>query len=67
MIADDEGVFAPPPRRPPAHEIGQALDDLSAHQLDERIALLRAEIARLEAAREAKRASKQAAAAFFKI
>ncbi|WP_395666904.1 DUF1192 domain-containing protein [Methylocella sp.] len=66
MSAEDESMFAAAPRRVPTHDVGGPLDDLSAHQLDERIALLRAEIARLEAARDAKNAAKDAAAAFFK-
>jgi uncharacterized small protein (DUF1192 family) len=55
------------PRKPAAvHEIGQPLDVLSVAELDERIALLQAEIERLAAMRASKEASKQAAAAFFK-
>ena len=55
------------PRPSPArHEIGQDLSLLSVHELDERIAALRAEIARLEEARARKQASKSAADAFFK-
>ncbi|MEJ0093542.1 MAG: DUF1192 domain-containing protein [Methylocella sp.] len=68
MAIDDGNIFGAAPRRRAAsfHEIGQALDDLSVDQLDERIALLQAEIGRLEEARKAKRASLEAAAAFFK-
>ncbi|SEG26631.1 Uncharacterized small protein, DUF1192 family [Methylobacterium sp. 190mf] len=54
------------PRKAAAHEIGQPLDTLSLGDLDERVALLRAEIARLEAARAAKQAAQGAADAFFK-
>ena len=54
------------PRKRATHEIGQALDTLSLADLDERVALLRAEIARIEAARDAKRAAQGAADAFFK-
>lgn len=54
------------PRKPPTHEVGQPLDTLSLSDLDERIALLRAEIARLEAARAAKEAAQSSADAFFK-
>jgi len=54
------------PRKKPAHEIGQKLDEISVAELDDRIALLRAEMARLEAARDAKRAAQAAADAFFK-
>ncbi|VTZ27643.1 conserved hypothetical protein [Methylocella tundrae] len=67
MDVDDERIFGAPPRRSAAHEVGQNLDDLSLHQIEERIALLKAEIIRLEEARDAKRASRGAAAAFFKI
>ncbi|WP_375466050.1 DUF1192 domain-containing protein [uncultured Methylobacterium sp.] len=61
MMRDDDGV-----RRPATHAIGQGLDALSVDELDARIALLRAEIARLEAARVAKQAALGAADAFFK-
>ncbi|MDP4024551.1 DUF1192 domain-containing protein [Methylobacterium sp. NEAU 140] len=54
------------PRKRVAHEIGQPLDTLSLADLDERVALLRAEIARIEAARAAKQAAQGAADAFFK-
>ncbi|SDN99195.1 Uncharacterized small protein, DUF1192 family [Methylobacterium phyllostachyos] len=54
------------PRKAVSHEIGQPLDTLSLSDLDERIALLRAEIARIEAARAAKQAAQGAADAFFK-
>ncbi len=67
MTADDEGIFGAPPRKSPSHEIGQNLDDLSIHQIEERIAALEAEIVRLREARKAKQASLGAAAAFFKI
>lgn len=48
------------------HVIGQALDQLSVHELAERIAALQAEIERLERVRQAKEASRNAAAGFFK-
>ncbi|MCJ2090168.1 DUF1192 domain-containing protein [Methylobacterium sp. E-005] len=54
------------PRKAVSHEIGQPLDTLSLSDLDERIGLLRAEIARIEAARTAKQAAQGAADAFFK-
>ena len=67
MARDDEDPFgAPRPKTIATHEIGQVLDTLSVHELDERIALLKAEITRLEGARGAKEASKAAADAFFK-
>jgi len=64
---DDDPVFAPKPRAPVAHEIGQNIDDLSAPELKERIALLRSEIDRLEKAIEARQATRAAAASVFKI
>jgi len=54
------------PRKKITHEIGQDLSLLSVEELTERIALLTAEIARLEAAATKKRASKDTANAFFK-
>ncbi len=54
------------PKKKVTHEIGQDLSLLSVEELNERIALLTAEIARLEAAATKKRASKDAANAFFK-
>lgn len=65
--AEDDDPFGARPRPAPTrHEIGQPLDTLSVADLDERIAMLRAEIERLEAARTAKAASLQAADLFFK-
>jgi uncharacterized small protein (DUF1192 family) len=54
------------PRPAPGLTLGQPLDALSVAELDERIAILRAEIQRLEAAREKKQAANAAAEAFFK-
>jgi len=54
------------PRPRPSHEIGQDLALLSVGELEERIALLKTEIARLEAARSAKAASRSAADSIFK-
>ena len=54
------------PRPNPTHDIGQDLSLLSVEELTARIALLRSEIERLEAAAQKKRASKDAAASFFK-
>ncbi|MGP8232546.1 MAG: DUF1192 domain-containing protein [Methylovirgula sp.] len=65
MSRDDDDPFAPP-KKAPAHMVGQPLDDLSIEELDLRIATLKAEIARLEAAQAAKEASLAGAAAFFK-
>lgn len=60
-IFDDE-----PKKKPRPHEIGQDLSLLSVGELSERIALLRDEIARLEAERDAKGATKSAAEALFR-
>jgi uncharacterized small protein (DUF1192 family) len=54
------------PRKKISHEIGQDLLLLSLEELTERIALLNAEIERLQQAATKKRASKDAASAFFK-
>jgi uncharacterized small protein (DUF1192 family) len=54
------------PRKKISHEIGQDLSLLSVEELSERIALLKSEIERLEAASTKKRASKDAANSFFK-
>ena len=64
-IADDE-VFGKPPKKPVAHEIGENLDALSVAELAERVDLLKAEIARIEAMKTSKEASKRAADAFFR-
>ncbi len=60
-IEDDEK-----PRRKITHDIGQDLSLLSVDELGERIALLTTEIARLQAEIDKKRASRDAAASFFK-
>ena len=54
------------PRKKITHEIGQDLSLLSVEELNERIALLTGEIARLQEAAAKKRASKDAADNFFK-
>ncbi len=54
------------PKKKIAHEIGQELTLLSVAELDGRIALLREEIARLEADIKSKQASLSAADQFFK-
>jgi uncharacterized small protein (DUF1192 family) len=54
------------PKRKISHEIGQDLSLLSVAELNERVALLNAEIERLQAAAAKKRASKDAANSVFK-
>jgi uncharacterized small protein (DUF1192 family) len=54
------------PAKKVAHEIGQDLALLSVGELGERIALLKAEIGRLEAAIVQKRSSRDVASQFFK-
>ena len=54
------------PKKKISHEIGQDLYLLSVKELDERIALLQGEIARLEADKNGKQASRQTADQFFK-
>jgi uncharacterized small protein (DUF1192 family) len=60
-------LFEEEPRRKKlVHEIGQDLSALSVGELGERIALLQDEIARLEAERTAKGATRSAADALFR-
>ena len=54
------------PKKKIAHDIGQELYLLSAEDLAERIALLKQEIARLEAAMAKAQASRNVADQFFK-
>ena len=54
------------PRPKPKHEIGQDLSLLSVEDIETRIAALAAEIERLMADATKKRASRDAANAFFK-
>ena len=60
-IDDDER-----PKKKISHEIGQELTLLSVRELDERVALLNEEIARLEADKAKKQAQRSAADQFFK-
>ncbi|MEI9901527.1 MAG: DUF1192 domain-containing protein [Hyphomicrobium sp.] len=55
-----------PKKKKPGHELGEELAALSVGELGERIALLKAEIVRLEGAIAAKRASADVAESFFK-
>jgi uncharacterized small protein (DUF1192 family) len=54
------------PKKKIVHELGQDLALLAVKELEERIALLRQEIARLEAAVASKRTSRNVADQFFK-
>lgn len=60
-VFDEDGV-----RKKVAHELGEDLSALSLEELAERIAVLRAEIVRIEATIAVKRQSADAASAFFK-
>ena len=62
MAIEDEDK----PRAKTSHDIGQDLSLLSVEELDGRIALLKAEIARLETALTMKRATREAADRIFK-
>ena len=61
MIEDDDR-----PKKKITHDIGQELALLSVKELEERIALLKAEIARLEASIAGKQSSRNVADQFFK-
>ncbi|MCJ2034695.1 DUF1192 domain-containing protein [Methylobacterium sp. J-068] len=50
-----------------AHRVGEPLDTLSMEDLEARIALLVSEIARLEAARDAKKAALERAGSIFRL
>ena len=56
----------PPKKKKSPHELGEDLATLSLDELEERIRLLKAEIERIETAIQAKRASANVAASFFK-
>ncbi len=61
MIDDEDR-----PKKKIVHEIGQDLALLSVGELEERVALLKEEIVRLETAIGSKQASRNAADVFFK-
>lgn len=61
MFDDDR-----PKPKPPVHEIGQPLDRLSIAEIDARVAILKDEIARLEAAKAAKGSVRDAAESLFR-
>ncbi|MEO9614190.1 MAG: DUF1192 domain-containing protein [Nitratireductor sp.] len=60
IFADDE------PKKARPHVIGQDVSLLSEHELAERVEMLRAEIARLEAEMAARGTTKAAAEALFR-
>lgn len=66
MAIDDDPFGTAPVRKPAGHEVGSDISILSETEIEERIALLGAEIERLRGALAAKRASRQAAENFFK-
>ena len=59
---DDEGV-----RKLKGHEVGMPIDTMSVEELEERIALLKGEIVRLEQAIGARRNTRAAADSLFKF
>jgi len=66
MAIDDDPFGAAPAKKPAGHEVGGDLSTLSETEIEERIALLQAEIERLRGALTAKQASRAAAENFFK-
>jgi uncharacterized small protein (DUF1192 family) len=54
-------------RKPKGHEVGMMLDAMSVEELNERIALLRAEIVRLEQALAARQTTRAAADSLFRM
>lgn len=61
MFDDDEV------KKPKGHEVGMPIDTMSVGELEERIALLRSEIARLEQAIGARKNTRAAADSLFKF
>jgi uncharacterized small protein (DUF1192 family) len=59
---DDEAV-----KKPRGHEVGMPIDTMSVEELNERIGMLRSEIARLEEAIAARQKTKAAADSIFKF
>jgi uncharacterized small protein (DUF1192 family) len=54
-------------RKPKGHEVGMVLDAMSVEELQERIAMLEAEIVRLRAAIDARKQTRSAADSLFKF
>ena len=61
MFDDEEA------KKPKGHEVGMPIDAMGVEELQERIAMLTAEIARLEAAIAARLRTKAAADSLFKL
>jgi len=59
---DEEAV-----KRPKGHEVGMNLDTMSVEELNERIGMLREEIARLEQALSARQKTRSEADSLFKL
>lgn len=59
---DDDQV-----KRPRGHEVGMPIDTMSVDELNDRIAILKAEIARLEEAIGARQKTKSEAESLFKF
>ena len=59
---DDDAV-----KRPRGHEVGMPIDAMSVEELEERIGLLKAEIARLEQAIAARNKTRSEAESLFKL
>jgi uncharacterized small protein (DUF1192 family) len=67
MADFDWDVGLGPPKKKLSHEIGRNVDDLSAPELADRIALMREEIVRLERAIAEREKTKLAAHSVFKL
>jgi len=66
MARDEDDFLASITGAGAKHTVGESLDSLSIEKLERRLALLRAEIERIEREKVRKHASRAAAATFFK-
>ncbi len=66
MAKDDDEVFAKP-KAEPRYAIGQSLDAMSIDEIASAVAMLKMEIARLEASSASKQASRAAADSVFAL
>ena len=62
LVFDDGDI-----KKPKGHEVGMPIDTMSVGELEQRIALLQSEIARLEQAIAARRNTRAAADSLFKL